>query len=52
EIPVVVEKERLEDEDKLVLQELLERTQGKKDFITLDREFNTRLIALAGRLLE
>lgn len=52
EIPVVVEKERLEDEDKLVLHELLERTQGKKDFITLDREFNTRLIALAGRLLE
>lgn len=52
EIPVIVEKERLEEEDKLVLHELLERTQGKKDFITLDREFNTRLIALAGRLLE
>ncbi|MCQ6337980.1 plasmid mobilization protein [Bacillus cereus] len=44
EIPVIVEKERLE--------ELLERTQGKKDFITLDREFNMRLIAVAKRLLE
>ncbi|WP_377863444.1 hypothetical protein [Bacillus sp. R86525] len=51
EIPIIVEKEILE-EDKLVLQELLERTQGKKDFITLDREFNMRLIAVAKRLLE
>ncbi|MDF9627154.1 hypothetical protein P5775_31385 [Bacillus cereus] len=32
-----------EEKDKLVLEELLERTQGKKDFITLDREFNMRL---------
>ncbi|QWI46935.1 plasmid mobilization protein [Bacillus mycoides] len=52
EIPVIVEKERLEEKDKLVLEELLERTQGKKDFITLDREFNMRLIAVTKRLLE
>ncbi|MGR5980835.1 hypothetical protein ACT7DJ_34635 [Bacillus cereus] len=38
--------------NKLVLEKLLERTQGKKDFITLDREFNMRLIAVAKRLLE
>ncbi|MGR5967788.1 plasmid mobilization protein [Bacillus paranthracis] len=52
EIPIIVEKDSVEEEDKLVLQELLERTQGKKDFITLDREFNMRLIAVAKRLLE
>lgn len=52
EIPIIVEKGSVEEEDKLVLQELLERTQGKKDFITLDREFNMRLIAVAKRLLE
>lgn len=52
EIPVIVEKERLEEKDKMVLEELLERTQGKKDFITLDREFNMRLIAVTKRLLE
>jgi hypothetical protein len=44
EISVIVEKERLE--------ELLERTQGKKDFITLDREFTMRLIVVTKRLLE
>jgi len=52
EIPIIVEKESVTEEDKLVLQELLERTQGKKDFITLDREFNMRLIATAKRVLE
>ncbi|MGR5980833.1 plasmid mobilization protein [Bacillus cereus] len=52
EIPIIVEKDSVEEEDKLVLQELLERTQGKKDFIMLDREFNMRLIAVAKRLLE
>ncbi|MDP1459990.1 hypothetical protein Q8G37_26880 [Bacillus wiedmannii] len=52
EIPIIIEKDSVEEEDKLVLQELLERTQGKKDFITLDREFNMRLIAVAKRLLE
>ncbi|MGR5864894.1 plasmid mobilization protein [Bacillus cereus] len=52
EIPIIVEKDSVEEEDKLVLQELLERTQGKKDFITLDREFNMRLIVVAKRLLE
>nr|BAI44023.1 hypothetical protein [Bacillus thuringiensis] len=52
EIPIIVEKDSVEEEDKLVLQELLERIQGKKDFITLDREFNMRLIAVAKRLLE
>ncbi|MBG9585333.1 hypothetical protein ABE42_40595 [Bacillus thuringiensis] len=52
EIPIIVEKESVKEEDKLVLQELLERTQGKKDFITLDREFNMRLIATTKRLLE
>ncbi|QDZ77201.1 plasmid mobilization protein [Bacillus cereus] len=52
EIPIIVEKDSVEEEDKLVLQELLERTQGKKDFITLDREFNMQLIAVAKRLLE
>lgn len=51
EIAVPVNK-GLEEHDKKVLQELIDRTQGKRDFITLDREFNVRLIELAERLLK
>lgn len=52
EIYVPVPQKGLEDGDKKVLLELLERTQGKKDFITLDRDFNMRLIELAERLVK
>ncbi|MEJ9129501.1 hypothetical protein P4408_08315 [Bacillus thuringiensis] len=52
EVPVIVDNQELKEEDKEILVELLERTKGQKDFITLDREFNTRLIALAKRLLD
>lgn len=52
EIYVPVPLKGLEDGDKKVLLELLERTQGKKDFITLDRDFNMRLIELAEKLVK
>lgn len=52
EIYVPVPQKGLEEGDRKVLEELLERTQGKRDFITLDRDFNMRLIELAERLVK
>lgn len=50
-VPVEVEVGNggLEEQDILVLQELLERSNGV--FITYDKEFNVRLTELAERLL-